>query len=263
MKTTLKRMISLTMVLAIVLTMAFPAFAAGTITPNTGTQVVYRGAKTGSTTIGISLASGSKSFTIKRADVKVAPGSTGGKLTGFYKSNSTYVDCECDSSSGKWTTSTSNSWSYRAQLTVSKPGVATVSYKIGTKTYKTKAKVLAYTNPAKTVVLTGVNSGKNMASLLASSNSAKQMTLKAKTTGAKLTVKPATGWVITGADIYDSTSGVSRSISNWNDGFSTVSLPCGTLLPTHSYYVDLDFRNKSTGASLYCSYYVKGAKAQY
>ena len=260
MKKWTKRAVSAVMALAVTLTMAFPAFAES-VSPNTGTKTVYLSAKSGAEEFEMDLASGTKSFTIKRSNVKVTAGSTGAKLVGFWLMN--YTNSDERMSGSKWNTSGYKSWSYNATLSASKAGTATVTYKIGSKSYKTKLKVLAYKNPVKTLTMTGVNGGKNMASLFKSgAYYTKALALKAKKANAKLTVKPASGWKIRSAEVYDQKEGTSYGIDNWGQGLSAVTLDCGTLQTDREYAVEIVFLNSSNGATLRCSYNVKGSKAQ-
>ena len=217
MKRMSKRILALAAVLLLVAAMAAPALAAGDITPVTGTQIVYRSTKSGVGEVEIELASGTKNFTIKRSDVKVTAGGTGAKLVSFRKnswSNESLYESDY-SASGKWTSDQHGNarCSYSATLRVSAAGTATVSYKIGSKTYKTTIKVLNYVNPVKSITLTGVNGGKTFASLTKSAvYPSKSLTLKSNPKTSALKITPASGWKITEVYFNDETSGVSRSI---------------------------------------------------
>lgn len=248
------------MALVLTLAMSLPAFAAA-ITPSTKTETKYMSSNDGTAWVSVDLATGSKAFTIKRADVKVTAGTTGAKMTHFskYASNNTYAN----NNSGKWKSSKSTYYSYGVELDVKKAGTATVAYKIGSKTYKKKIKVLKYKNPAKTVTLTGVNGGKNMASLTKTSHySSKTVALKANKASAKLTVKPIAGWKIQTAELYDWTNGSRVEMGNYSKGLSSVALNCGKIVANHDYGIEVEFRNTSNNATIYCSYDIHGAKAK-
>lgn len=256
----MKRIVSVMTAIVLVLMMGIPAFAAGTITPNTSTTTYYLKGKTGTSYVYVELAYGTKAFTMKRSDVKVTPGSTGARFITFYKDINNYGYDNYEN--GKWTSSSTNYNSYEACLSVSKAGTATIAYKIGTKSYKAKAKILAYKNPAKSVVLTGVNSDKSFASLTSSSNNAsKSLALKADKASAKLTVKPVSGWKIRSVALSDNSNATEKSIVNYN-GLSTAQINCGTLSASHNYEIRVIFYNTSNKATMTCSYSIKGAKAK-
>lgn len=259
MKRITKRIISVVAVLALTLALAIPVFAADSITPSTGTQIVYL-TSTDTSVIShsyISLASGTKNFTIKRTETKVAPGTTGAKMTTFNKNINSYNSTSSYSISGKWNTTTysSSNCNYSADFSINKPGTATVSYKIGTKTYKTKLKVLAYKNPVKSITLTGINGGKNFASLTKSSaNISKKLSLKTTTKNAQLNITPTSGWKISSVSISDSNTTLSRSVSNYRDGLSSAKINWGTLNKSHSYNISVTFFNTSNHASIHIYY---------
>ena len=264
MKRSTKRILALAMALILALSIAVPVFAAdGTVTPETGTQTTYMTSKNGSgTSVWVSLATGSKKFTIKRSDVKVSAGTAGAKLYAFEKNYDEYGWLqEYDySGSGKWETNSSDyvSYSYEAGLRVSSAGKATVSYKIGSKSYKTTVKVLNYVNPVKSITLKGVNGSKSFASLTKeAAYTSKSLKLTADTKSAVLKVSPTKGWKITRATFEDETDGISRSIYSYNGkGMSSVSLSCGNLKASHTYWISVQFRNSSNGATLSVQYRV-------
>lgn len=86
-----------------------------------------------------------------------------------------------------------------------KAGTATVSYKIGSKTYKTKVTVKKFTNPVKSITLTNVNGGKNFASRFKSNVSYTSLTLKNGTL--KLSLTTNSGWKLTGVYYNNQTKG--------------------------------------------------------
>lgn len=239
-------------------------FAAGSIYPQTGTRLVYRpntGSKYGQVNIG--LAAGTKSFTIKRADVKVSKGTTGAKFSYLRRETSTNKHQGESWSGSEWLTDTSSykNISYTAGLLVNHSGTATVKYKIGTNSYSLKVQVLDYKNPVKSITLTGVKSGKNFAALTKSSMYlSKSISLPKNVSSAKLAVTAASGWKITELYIYDQTAGVSRYIQ-CTDGLSSMTLSCGKLLAARRYTVWVDFFNTSNGATMSIAYPITGANA--
>ena len=82
--------------------------------------------------------------------------------------------------------------------TVKKPGTAVISFKIGSKKYRTKIYGKKYQNPAKSVVITGVKNGArtNLASLTNKNTSSKQLHLKKTVKNPKVQVKAGKGWKI-------------------------------------------------------------------
>lgn len=265
MNKTMKRVISMAMVLMLVLSLSVMAFAEGTVTPNTGTIKVYAGNTNGGTSVDVTLATGTKSFTVKRASVKVASSNNDAKITGFYKQNSSYSR---DYKSGDtWKNSYSNvSYRYEATLQVSGPGTTKINYKIGTTSYTLTVKVLAYKNPIQTVTLKnssgkGVNGGANMASLFAESRwTSNTPVLNAKTTNAKLNVVPATGWVIQNLEIEDEKTNTYTYMNN-SKGMKSATLRVGTLYANRDYWVYMTLRNTSNNATQNVYFTVRGANA--
>ena len=264
MNRTFKRILAITCVVVLVMSMSMSAFAAGTVTPVTGTQTVYIPSSSGGS-VNIGLAYGTKSFTINRSSVKVTAGTTGAKMVGFAKRNNSYSsNYQYNYSGSEWTTESYSDadYSYDINLQVSAKGTAKVTYKIGSTSYTTSVKVLAYTNPVKSITLNGVYSSKSFASLTKSSiDPSKDLTLSTKTTGARLKVTPASGWKIAYASIHDNSSGMSKSISSWNKGLSSVSLYWGTLYASHNYSIDIEYINTSNGATMSTYYSVFGKYA--
>ena len=261
----LKRGLAVLMVFALCVAMALPVLAADDdIYPNTGTQVVYKSSKSKESTssVYVSLASGSKAFTIKRSSVKVTPGSTGADMYYFSKNYSVNENEYDYSTSGDWDVSKWENYSYEIGLHAKNTGTAKVTYKIGKKSYTTNVKILAYTNPVKSITVTGINSGKSFANLTKNEAYAqKDLKFKSTVKSAKVQVQAAKGWKITSLSVYDSTKGENRSYSRYSEGVNKATLFWGTLNPTNRYSISVSLRNTSNNASLYCSYSVVGSKA--
>lgn len=98
-------------------------------------------------------------------------------------------------------------------FTSKKTGTSTISYKIGSKTYKTKVIVKKYVNPLKSINLFGIKNGKttNLAGLLKSANNA---SVKLNATKKKQTIKAAaaSGWKIRSLSLYDYKTGPPTAI---------------------------------------------------
>lgn len=73
-------------------------------------------------------------------------------------------------------------------------GTTIISYKIGKKTYKTKVTIKKYTNPIKSITLTGANGNKNFASAC-SSNTWGQVQMTAQK-NAIVKITPKSGWKV-------------------------------------------------------------------
>ena len=258
---TSKRVLSLVLMLLLVMSIAVPAFAE--VTPNTGTQIQYLSRKVADgnySYIWIDLASGYESFTIKRSSVKVADaGTTKATVYSFEKRTSQY-DYKWNDA---WEDGNPN-YSYEAGIRVGAAGTATISYKIGTTTYKTKVKVLNYVNPIKSVTLTGVNSGKSFAAKTKNQSymdTSKALALNAKTKSAKLAVKPIDGWKLRYVTLTDVTTGLSREIYNNKTGMTSATINWGTLSVGHNYRISVTCVNTKNDATQSITYYIHGASA--
>ena len=226
------------------------AFAAISIPKS---QTVYLRSKSGTTSytgiVGIAVDGMTKKQKITKSSVKssntsvIAP-------TSMYRnaSDSSYQSFE---NSG-YDYSRSSAYSY-IDLVAKKPGTATVSFKIGSKTYKTKVTVKNYVNPAATIKIPGVNSGKNIASKFKSQNYASGKQAKTVKSG-KISVKAASGWKLTNISVYDNRT--NQTISYWSSkGVSSVSLPVAFALKAKGRYdYTFTFKNTKNKAELQLSY---------
>ena len=226
------------------------AFAAISIPKS---QTFYLRSKSGTTSysgfVGISVDGMTKKQKITKSSVKssntsvIAP-------TSMYRnaSDSSYQSFE---NSG-YDYSRSSAYSY-IDLVAKKPGTATVSFKIGSKTYKTKVTVKNYVNPAATIKIPGVNSGKNIASKFNSQNyaSGKQATT---VKSPKISIKAASGWKLTNVSISDIKS--NQSLSYWSTkGVSSASIPVAFMLKANGQYsYTFTFRNTKNKAELELRY---------
>ncbi len=262
MNKTMKRVLTLALAMLMLLSLTVTAFADdGEVYPATGTVTVYRTDKSGESYVTVTLASGSKNFTIKRSSVTVKPGTTGAALVEFNKHRD-IVDGEYDYGMGQWDKGGWYDCNYTATLRVSAAGTATVKYKIGTTSYTLKVKVLDYVNPVKTITLTGVNSGKSFAARTNPSTYAtKSLALKKTTKNAVLKVTAKSGWKINSVGIQDQTTGAVRIFANYS-GVSSATLKWGTLNKAHIYSIELELVNTKNGASMTVSYSVIGSAAE-
>lgn len=250
MKKFTKQILALLFAFVLVVGMAEPAFAAGTVTPTKGTVTVYATSSSGGY-VNIDIAAGTKSFTIKRSDVSVTKGTAGASFQSFQKSTNSYSYQYYTGSAWK-TSSSSTNYRYNVGVSVSGAGSFKIKYKIGDTSYTITVKVLAYKNPVKSVTLKGVNSGNSFATKTKSSNYA-TLKLPAKVTSASLKVTPISGWKIRHVQFSDENAGTYRTINN-SKGLSSVTLSCGTLYTTHSYNVYMELFNTTNNASVSVHY---------
>ena len=120
-----------------------------------------------------------------------------------------------------------------------KAGTSTITFKVGSKSYKSKVTVKKYVNPATTIIVPGVNSGK------------KTKTAKS----GKIRVKAASGWKLVRVYIDDNKLN-GHGISYWSSkGVSSVSLPIAFALKAKGkYYYSFTFQNTKNKAELTLTY---------
>lgn len=134
------------------------------------------------------------------------------------------------------------------ELTLKKPGTAKVSYKVGSKSCSTTVKVLKYTNPIKTLTITGVNGGKNLASKF---NTSSYVNGKGGKKTGKITVAAKSGWKIRSISYQDS-----KYAKYWSHSISGGAAKATLSIPVKitGGHVSVDFVNTKTGGMLYASY---------
>ncbi len=83
-------------------------------------------------------------------------------------------------------------------FTVKKLGTAAITYTIGDKKYQTKIQVKKYTNPVKSVTITGIKNGKssNLVGLTNKNTNSKKIALKKTVSDPKIQVTAKKGWKI-------------------------------------------------------------------
>lgn len=226
-------------------------------------QTVYQTAKSGSSsTQSIYVYDLTKSQTIKKSTVKSSDSKVA-KLYALQKSTySTSDKTEYYESGMKDSNYSYNDYSYLIRLRLLKAGKTTVSFKIGSKTYKTNLTVMGYTNPLSSVKITGINKGKSVASKLNKQNSA-NLTLKKTAKNAVISLKAKKGWKITDVSMtyYKDNGGYSYSNERYSyysygEGKSSVALRVGNLVGKGKYNVNISMKNTSNGGYLNCSYYI-------
>ncbi len=130
------------------------------------------------------------------------------------------------------------------------PGTSKVTFNVKgkSKTYTINVTVKKYTSPVKTLKVTGVNSGKNLAGKFSSTYFGDVPNLKKKTSNAQLTVTPKSGWALREVQVskYDSNKYVVNKKVNTT---KKTSYNLGTLKKSSgswNYWVMLTFKNKKT-----------------
>lgn len=263
MNSTLKRIISMTLVLMLMLSLSVMAFAAGTVTPSTDTVTVYSASQYGSE-VDVLLAKGTKNFTIKKESVSVKSSDNDAWIVGFRKNVN--VDSSKRTEDGtNWVTETGVfKYSYSVTVSVTGSGKFTLSYMIGKKTYTVKVKVLPYSNPLKTVTFKnsggkGVNGGANLAPLFSSSAwTNTPPTLSAKTNNTLLKVVPVKGWVIQSIRVEDQKTHNYQILTN-SKSMRSATMGWGTLFANRYYWVDILLRNTSNNATQEIPFTIRGA----
>ena len=181
-----------------------------------------------------------------------------GKLSNVKSSNPSVVEIR-DFSNANYTynyfrnSPTENSRSSYIDYKALKPGTSTISFKVGSKTYKSTIKVLKYVNPLSSLTITGFNGGKTFHTKF---NKRAELTQKVNksVSNAKVTVKAKSGWVVTDLSVYDYKTRKAQEYRYYDgkSGRSSMSLNNirlwkgdGTLSPYTNIYIRL--RNKSNG----------------
>lgn len=136
-------------------------------------------------------------------------------------------------------------------LKLKKAGKTKISFKIGSKSYSTQLTVKKYTNPAKSITISGVNSGKNFASKTKSSKNAAIKVTK-KSSNAKIAISAQKGWKVSKISFYNYASSCSCSYS-YGKGVSSTSVNVGSLAKSATGYLDVTFID-SVGAPITLSY---------
>lgn len=187
---------------------------------------------------------------VKSSDKKICAPWYLERATSTYSYKTQYYDGQ------KPYSSSSSSYGYYIGLQAKKTGTAKISFKVGSKTYTSKVKFKKYTNPLKTVKISGVNNGNNVASKLKNSNYCSTLKLTKTTKNATVTVKPNSGWKVQSIEVYNGQTGDTIRVSNYGTkGVSNATLNVGTL-KAKSYLRVYITCVDSNGTSLSCNYYI-------
>lgn len=241
------------------LALALALTVAGTAAPVTANaqvtaptkQTLYKTSDYSSSSINISCTK--KSETIKKSSVKTSNPKVA-KLRSLSRNveNRKY---ETDYFNKDWKgyTDKSDYYSYSIGLDLLKVGNATISFKVGSKTYKTQVSVKKYVNPLKSLTITGINGGKNLASKFKKTSYAKSAKLKKDLKNVTVKAVPAKGWKINSIYVYDNTDSESYSHSNYTKGVKNAFVKVDQIKAANYTNVNINLVD-NTGATLYCSY---------
>lgn len=122
--------------------------------------------------------------------------------------------------------------------------MSVVSFKINDTTYKTTVKVYKYTNPIKTLKITGIKNGKNQYSRFKNKYTT-SVTLKKN-------------WKIMDIQVHESpqknTSPVSFTALNYHKGKTSAKFRLNTLKAKNTYHIMILMQNKKTKGNITCEY---------
>ena len=128
-----------------------------------------------------------------------------------------------------------------------KKGSAKLTYKVNGASKSVDIKVLAYKNPVKSLVLTGLGN-KNLKSKFAKSSYAKAKSKNAK--AGLMKVEAASGWKITSAHFTEAKTYKNYGIQTYGKPISSLQFHVPAMKKGKAYYIYVDFTNTSTGASV-------------
>lgn len=129
-----------------------------------------------------------------------------------------------------------------------KKGSATLTYKLDGVKKSQKVVVKKYSNPVRSLVLSGYGS-KNLKSLFAKEGNA-TLTLTKNAKAGKLTVKAASGWRISSGAWYDNETYAEYDFYAPEKGASSFTLSVPKMAKGGDYSVEIDFVNTSTKGAL-------------
>lgn len=254
MKNIMKKFMGVILSLTLALTV-IPAAAAEAAPSVPASQTVYKTSATQSSTYGyIYIQNLSKSSKITKSSVKSSNTKVlkPSMLTHSNYGNSSthaYFNGQKDSKYSY------NNYSAEIGLQLLKKGTSTVSFKIGSKTYKTKVTVQNYTNPIKSITITGIKSGSstNLVNLTKkSSNASLKLTKTNKNVQLKVAAK--SGWKINNIYFYDNTNMSSYYFNSYSKPVSSATLRVGTMTAKKPYRINITFVNTKNAGTITVSY---------
>ena len=253
----MKKIFKLLLCLALVLSFLPIGTVSASDGPAAEDKVIYFSSKdAGTYWSGLSIGGGVDAYKI--TNVKSSKPSVL-EVTSTRGSKTSYI--EKDYATGEETTGTDGS-AY-INYKIKKAGTATISYKIGKKTYKTKITAKKYVNPCASIKLPGVNGGKDFASSFANAsyNSSTMTISKSIKTFPKLTVKAKSGWQI--SSIYVAYWGNDNNRDShyidysFEAGATSKTVYVGPMKKGKRYYLSVSFTNKKDGGSISVNTYLE------
>lgn len=136
-----------------------------------------------------------------------------------------------------------------------KPGTTTISAKIDGVLSKMKLKVLKYVNPVKSLYITPISSA-NLKTKFAKGSYIVEDTPECTGKKGYLKVAAASGWKVSHVQWENETTGLEYT---WRirDSRTSVKMPIPAMNEEEDYYIDIDFYNATTGASLDVTYVLR------
>lgn len=213
-------------------------------------QVVYMSSKTSDYNYGsISINNIPSKQSISKANINVVSGKSVISLSSF--TSSTWKDSTASFIKGVKPYTYSDHY-YRIGFNIKKTGTAKISFKVGTKTYTSTIKVLPYTNPIKSLTVSGVSG--NVAGKLKTTSYASGIRVNKAQSNAWIKCTAANGWKITYMSFNNRKNNTQRSISTNNStGTSSFSLHAGNLAAKQSGSIYLTLVNTKTKGMQSCS----------
>ena len=214
------------------------------------TQTIYMDSKNTTYSYGgISINNIPSKTSISKANIKVVSGKNIIELNTL--TNSTWSDRTEYFGNGLKPYTYSNHY-YNIGLRIKKAGTAKISFKVGSKTYYSTIKTLPYTNPIKSLTVTGF-SGNLASKFKTNSYNAFGVQNKKSQTNAYIKCTAASGWKITNISFYNRKTSISRSISCNATPVSSLSLLAGNLSAKQTGNVNIGLKNTKTGGTMYCT----------
>jgi hypothetical protein len=197
------------------------------------------------------LSKSSKVTKIKSSDKSVVTLDSYQKSSYSGSSTTTYLNSDSEGYSNSY-----KDYSANIGFILNKAGTSDITYTIGKKSYTTTITVKDYTNPLKTVEISGLKNGKssNLKGLVDSSASASALNLKSDQKEAKVKLAAKKGWKIVSAELYDNDTNTSAQVFNYAGGLSSVTLRPGTLKKDGNYQLYIYLYHEEDGGSLNITY---------
>jgi hypothetical protein len=246
------KLLALVLVLATALSSAPLAVQAAVNAPTDATY--YLTSKDGGSYESIfinGLSKSSEISKIKSSDKSVVTLDSYQKYSYTDSSTTTYLNSESEGYSNSET-------GYTAYIgfILNKAGTTDITYTIGKKNYTTTITVKDYTNPLKTVEISGLKNGKssNLKGLVDSSSTASALKLKSDQKNTKIKLAAKKGWKIVSAELHDNDTSTSVQMFNYAGGLSSGTLLAGTLKKDESYQLYIYLYHEEDGGSMNITY---------